>query len=58
MSGKGSKARPFSVSWEKFSENWDAIFDKGNSLNLDSDVNNVDVTTTLSEKDAEESQEN
>ena len=28
MAGKGSKARPFSVSQEKFAANWDAIFGK------------------------------
>lgn len=33
MSGKGSKPRPFSVSKEKFSENWDAIFNKSKKKN-------------------------
>lgn len=28
MSGKGSKPRPFSVSQDKFAENWDRIFGK------------------------------
>lgn len=28
MSGKGSKPRPFSVPYEKYSENWDKIFGK------------------------------
>jgi hypothetical protein len=28
MSGKGSKPRPFSVSQDKFAENWDRIFNK------------------------------
>ena len=35
MSGKGSKARPFSVSREKFSDNWDAIFKKKNAVSDD-----------------------
>lgn len=33
MSGKGSKPRPFSVSKEKFSQNWDAIFSKSKKEN-------------------------
>jgi len=28
MSGKGSSPRPFSVSRDKFTENWDRIFNK------------------------------
>lgn len=28
MSGKGSRPRPFSVSQDKFAENWDRIFGK------------------------------
>ena len=28
MAGKGSKPRPMSVSKDKFSDNWDAIFAK------------------------------
>lgn len=28
MSGKGSSPRPFSVSQDKFAENWDRIFGK------------------------------
>lgn len=42
MAGKGSKARPFSVSQEKFAANWDAIFGKKDNSpkNLDSSKNN------------------
>jgi hypothetical protein len=28
MSGKGSSPRPFSVSQDKFAENWDRVFGK------------------------------
>jgi len=57
MSGKGSKSRPFSVSREKFSENWDAIFKKENPLNLDSDNTTENTTSKSSEKDTEESED-
>lgn len=32
--GKGSKPRPFSVDQKKFSDNWDAIFNKKVSLDF------------------------
>lgn len=31
MSGKGSKPRPFVITKEHFSENWDKIFNKENN---------------------------
>ena len=33
--GKGSSPRPFSVSQQKFCDNWDAIFKKDKGLNPD-----------------------
>ena len=32
MAGKGSRPRPFSVSQDTYSKNWDAIFNKGNNM--------------------------
>ena len=52
MSGKGSKARPFSVSREKFSDNWDAIFKKKNAVSDDTlDVYNDERLVSKFDKD-------
>jgi hypothetical protein len=34
MSGKGSRSRPFSVSQEEFSDRWDTIFKKENTMQV------------------------
>lgn len=36
--GKGSVQRPLGIDWDKFEENWDAIF--GNSNNVDNKPSN------------------
>ena len=38
MSGKGSKARPYSVDGQEFADNWDRIFNKVASAAEDADV--------------------
>ena len=37
--GKGSKARPLSISYDKYSENWDNIFKNKNGDMLDLKTN-------------------
>jgi hypothetical protein len=48
--GKGSSPRPYSVSQEKFSNNWDTIFGKNKKVQTDSEVDKV-------ERNNEETQE-
>lgn len=40
MAGKGSRARPLSVSKSKFDDNWDRIFGKKENTVKELDVNN------------------
>ena len=48
--GKGSSPRPYSVSQEKFSNNWDIIFGKNKKVQTDSEIDKV-------ERNNEETQE-
>ena len=43
MSGKGSSPRPFSVSQETFSNNWDAIFKKDKNMQVRVEENKDEV---------------
>jgi len=45
MAGKGSRARPLSVSKSKFDDNWDRIFGKKENTVKELDVNNNEKHT-------------
>jgi hypothetical protein len=61
MSGKGSRARPFSVSQEQFSSSWDTIFNqnkKSEAEKFDEKVVMKDEYFEFEEKSVDNTNEN
>ena len=49
MAGKGSKPRPFSVSQDKFAENWERVFGKKPAQSREKEVSAPEVVSESTE---------
>jgi len=57
MSGKGSKARPFSVTQEEYNNRWDAIFGRDLQKFDEAVFDNEDKDTSLTQESLNQGQQ-